>query len=68
MLRKEFHLYANVRPAVSRKGIESRYDDIDIITVRENTEGMYSQEKQTLSEDGERAESVSVITRSGAMS
>ena len=66
MLRKEFDLYANVRPAVSRDGIESRYSGIDLITVRENTEGMYSQEKQTLSEDGERAESVSVITREGA--
>ena len=66
MLRKEFDLYANVRPATTRKGIRSRYDNIDLITVRENTEGMYSQEKQTVSEDGERAESVSVITRSGA--
>ena len=66
MLRKEFDLYANVRPAVTREGIKSRYDNIDMITVRENTEGMYSQEKQTLSEDGERAESVSVITRVGA--
>lgn len=66
MLRKEFELYANVRPAVTRKGIKSRFDNIDIITVRENTEGMYSQEKQTVSEDGSRAESVSVITRKGA--
>lgn len=66
MLRKEFELYANVRPAVTRKGIQSRYENIDLITVRENTEGMYSQEKQTLSDDGERAESVSVITRAGA--
>ena len=66
MLRKEFDLYANVRPAVTREGINSRYAGINLITVRENTEGMYSQEKQTLSEDGERAESVSVITREGA--
>ncbi len=66
MLRKEFDLYANLRPAVTREGVESRYTDIDLITVRENTEGMYSQEKQTLSEDGERAESMSVITRDGA--
>jgi len=66
MLRKEFDLYANVRPAITREGIQSKYENIDLITVRENTEGMYSQEKQTLSEDGERAESVSVITRVGA--
>ncbi len=66
MLRKEFELYANVRPAITRKGIDSRYEDIDLITVRENTEGMYSQEKQSVSADGERAESMSVITREGA--
>ncbi len=66
MLRKEFELYANVRPAITRKGIKSRYSDIDLITVRENTEGMYSQERQTVSEDGERAESLSIITRKGA--
>lgn len=66
MLRKEFELYANVRPAITRKGIKSHYDNIDLITVRENTEGMYSQERQEVSEDGERAESVSVITRTGA--
>jgi isocitrate dehydrogenase (NAD+) len=66
MLRKEFDLYANVRPAVTRQGIASRYEGIDLITVRENTEGMYSQEKQSVSEDGSRAESVSVITRTGA--
>ena len=66
MLRKEFDLYANVRPAITRKGIDSRYEGIDLITVRENTEGMYSQEKQSVSEDGERAESLSVITREGA--
>jgi isocitrate dehydrogenase (NAD+) len=66
MLRKEFDLYANVRPAITRAGIQSRYSDIDIITVRENTEGMYSGERQTISDDGQRAESVSVITRVGA--
>ncbi|MEM7196034.1 MAG: isocitrate dehydrogenase [Pseudomonadota bacterium] len=66
MLRKEFELYANVRPAVTREGVKSRYSNVDLITIRENTEGMYSQEKQTVSEDGERAESVSVITREGA--
>ncbi|MFQ6023436.1 MAG: isocitrate/isopropylmalate family dehydrogenase, partial [Acidiferrobacterales bacterium] len=44
----------------------SRYDNIDIITIRENTEGMYAGERQEVSPDGERAESLSVVTRSGA--
>ncbi len=65
-LRKEFDLYANVRPAITRPGVKSRYKNIDIITIRENTEGMYHGERQTLSPDGSRAESVSVITREGA--
>ncbi len=65
-LRKVFDLYANVRPAVTRQGVPSRYSDIDLITVRENTEGIYSQERQEVSADGQRAESVSVITYEGA--
>ena len=65
-LRKVFDLYANVRPAITRPGVKSRYNNIDIITIRENTEGMYSGERQELSADGSRAESVSVITRGGS--
>ena len=62
-LRKHFELYANVRPVLSFPGTRSRYEDIDIITVRENTEGLYSGEGQTVSDDGNRAEALSVITR-----
>lgn len=65
-LRKHFQLYANVRPVISFKGTKARYEDINIITVRENTEGMYSGLGQTLSEDGETAEAKSLITREGA--
>ncbi|MDQ6646707.1 MAG: isocitrate dehydrogenase [Pseudomonadota bacterium] len=65
-LRRHFDLYANVRPAVSMPGTKSRYDHIDIITVRENTEGAYRSEGQTLSDDGEIAESVTRNTRKGS--
>ncbi len=65
-LRKHFDLYGNLRPAVSFPGTASRYDNIDIITVRENTEGAYLAEDAKLSEDGERAESKMVITRKGS--
>lgn len=41
-LRKELDLYANLRPVVSLKGVPSRYEDIDIVVVRENTEDLYS--------------------------
>src|SRR3546814_7999120 len=65
-LRRHFDLYANVRPAVSFPGTKSRYENIDIITVRENTEGAYRSEGQTLSADGEIAESVARNTRRGS--
>lgn len=42
MLRKELDLYANLRPAYSLKGVKSRYEDIDLIIVRENTEDLYA--------------------------
>ena len=65
-LRKQFGLYANVRPVKSFVGTKARYEDIDIITVRENTQGMYSGAGQIVSEDGNEAEAKSIITREGA--
>ncbi|MFM4938545.1 isocitrate dehydrogenase [Aeromonas enteropelogenes] len=65
-LRKKFNLYANVRPVISFKGTRSRYDNIDIITVRENTEGMYSGAGQKRSDDNQSAEAMSIVTRDGA--
>lgn len=65
-LRKKFNLYANVRPVISFKGTRSRYENIDIITVRENTEGMYSGAGQKRSDDNKSAEAMSIITREGA--
>ncbi|MCO4205616.1 isocitrate dehydrogenase [Aeromonas taiwanensis] len=65
-LRKKFNLYANVRPVLSFKGTKSRYENIDIITVRENTEGMYSGAGQKRSDDNQSAEAMSIITREGA--
>ena len=41
-LRKELDLYANLRPAKSYPGVRSRYTDVDIIVVRENTEDLYA--------------------------
>ncbi len=64
-LRKEFDLYANVRPVISMAGTRSHFQDIDIITVRENTQGAYLAADATLSEDGNRAESKMVVTRDG---
>lgn len=41
-LRKELNLYANVRPCYSLPGYKTRYDDVNLVTIRENTEGEYS--------------------------
>lgn len=41
-LRKAFNLYAAVRPVRSMPGVETRYKDVDLIIIRENTEGLYS--------------------------
>ncbi|HCG98732.1 MAG TPA: isocitrate dehydrogenase, partial [Actinobacteria bacterium] len=41
-LRKALDLYANLRPAYSLKGVKSRYEDIDLVIVRENTEDLYA--------------------------
>jgi len=64
-LRQKFKLYANVRPVISFPNTKSRYEDIDIVTFRENTEGMYSGEGQMVSPCGEVAEARSVITKEG---
>ncbi len=41
-LRKELDLYANLRPVRSIEGVKSRYEDINLVIVRENTEDLYS--------------------------
>ena len=41
-LRKRLDLYTNFRPAKSIKGVKTRHEDVDLIVIRENTEGLYS--------------------------
>ena len=67
-LRKTFDLYANVRPAVDIVP-GGRYDDVDIVLIRENTEGLYvGIEHYIKIGDDHRAaaESVALITRAGS--
>lgn len=65
-LRKRFDLYANVRPAISFPNTKSRYQNIDLITVRENTEGAYIGEGQNVTADGETATLTQRVTRKGS--
>lgn len=62
-LRKELDLFANLRPARTYTGIRSRYDDIDLVVVRENTEDLYAGVEHMVGEDA--AESIKIITRKG---
>jgi isocitrate dehydrogenase (NAD+) len=41
-LRKHFDLYANLRPVTNLPGIAARFEEVDLVVVRENTEGLYS--------------------------
>ena len=65
-LRQMFDLYANVRPAISYEGVPSVYQNVNLTVIRENTEGIYSGKGQIVSEDKERAQAISVITRQGS--
>ena len=60
-LRKELDLYACVRPAKTMPGIKSRYDKVDLVIVRENTEDLYAGIERKIDED--TAESIKRITR-----
>ncbi len=67
-LRQEFELYANVRPALSFEGVKSVYSNVNLVMIRENTEGLYSGVEHFIKADGVNiaAESVAVVTRSGS--
>ncbi len=65
-LRQKYDLYANIRPAKSWKGAQSKFEDIDIVVVRENTEGLYMGLEHYLTREQDIAESIAVITRKGS--
>ena len=60
-LRQALTLYANVRPARSMVGVESRFHDVDLVIVRENTEDLYAGIERWVNDD--EAESIKTITR-----
>jgi isocitrate dehydrogenase (NAD+) len=60
-LRQALGLYANLRPARSIEGLKTRYDDVDLVIVRENTEDLYAGIEHRVGRDA--AESIKIITR-----
>lgn len=67
-LRQAFNLYANVRPAISFEGADTMFKNVDLVTIRENTEGLYAGIEHFITVDSEKiaAESIAVITRKGS--
>jgi isocitrate dehydrogenase (NAD+) len=63
-LRKALDLYANLRPARTFAGVRSRYENVDLVIVRENTEDLYAGIEHWVIPD-EAAESIKIITRKG---
>lgn len=60
-LRKSLDLYANLRPCKNLPGVETRFKDVDIVIVRENTEDLYAGVEEKIDEN--TAHSIKIITR-----
>lgn len=60
-LRKELDLYANLRPCKNLPNVKTRFDNVDIVVVRENTEDLYAGIERQV--DVDAAESIKIITR-----
>lgn len=60
-LRKSLNLYANVRPCKNLPGIVTRFDSVNLVIVRENTEDLYAGVEEKIDEN--TAHSIKIITR-----
>ncbi|MDD3706350.1 MAG: isocitrate/isopropylmalate dehydrogenase family protein [Clostridiaceae bacterium] len=63
-VRQQLNLYANIRPIKSFEGVKSRYENVDIVVFRENTEDVYMGIEHMIGTDA--AESVKLITRTAS--
>ncbi len=60
-LRQSLDLYANVRPCKNLPNVKTRYDNVDLVIIRENTEDLYAGIEHRI--DDNTAESIKIITR-----
>ncbi len=60
-LRKSLDLYANLRPCKNLPNVKTKFENVDIVVVRENTEDLYAGIERQV--DNDTAESIKVITR-----
>ena len=65
LLRQTFDLYANIRPVQNLPGVKTRYENVDLVIVRENTEDLYMGVERMV--DDNTAESIKRITRQGSL-
>lgn len=65
-LRKKYDLYSNIRPVRTFSGIKSRYDNINLVIFRENTEGLYIGEESYENEQKDSAIAIKRITKKGS--
>lgn len=65
MLRQRFGTYANLRPVHSIKGLKTRYDDVDMVIIRENSEDLYKGIEYMY--DSDTAHGIKLITRAASV-
>ena len=65
-LRKKYDLYSNIRPIRTLPGIKTRYENIDLVIFRENTEGLYIGEEKFENEEQTSAIAIKRITKKGS--
>ncbi|MCK5729215.1 MAG: isocitrate/isopropylmalate dehydrogenase family protein, partial [Methylococcales bacterium] len=65
-LRQKYDLYANVRPAKTWKGAQTPFKNVDIVVIRENTEGLYVGKEHYIDRDENTAVSLAIVTREGS--
>lgn len=65
-IRQKLKLFANIRPAISFQGVPGAYSDINLVVIRENTEGLYCGVDYWVDEDQTAGISQNIITRKGS--
>jgi isocitrate dehydrogenase (NAD+) len=63
-IRKKLDLYANLRPVKNVPGVQSRYDNVDLVVIRENTEDLYAGLEHTIAPGV--TQSLKIITQSAS--
>lgn len=65
-LRKKYDLYSNIRPCRNLPGVKTRFENVDIVIFRENTEGIYIGEEKYENEEKTTAVAIKRITKKGS--